>query len=96
MVTILAFLVVGRLILVRIEKHQRATGTYADRFVLVSDDGSARELTEREKMHLNGEYQPGDGNRPYIKSNYRALTPDGHMFGYLRRKKLPTGTELQL
>jgi len=89
-VIILACLILGRWIFVRMEVKQRSAGTFADRFVLILDDGSARELNDGEKAHLNGEYKFGDGNRPYIKPRYNSLTPDGRMFGYLHRSKLPS------
>jgi len=88
-ITVLACLFLGRWIFVRMEVKQRCAGTFADRFVLILNDGSARELNDGEKAHLNGEYKFGDGNRPYIKPRYNSLTPDGRMFGYLRRSKLP-------
>ena len=94
-IAILAVSVAARWIYVHIEKSQRVAGTYAERFVMVSDDGTPRELSETEKAHLNGEYEFGDGDRPYIKASYRSLTPDGRMLGYLRRRRLPRGMHIR-
>jgi hypothetical protein len=92
---VLFCVVAVRWTVVRREKSQRIAGVYADRFVMVSDDGTPRELSDSEKAHLNGEYRFGDGNRPYIKGDYRSLTPDGRMFGYLLRRKIPKGIQVQ-
>jgi hypothetical protein len=58
-------------------------------YVWVDDDGSARELDADERAPLQTPFQGSDGARPYIKSHYGALTPDGRMGGYLRRRQLP-------
>jgi hypothetical protein len=58
-------------------------------YIYVKDDGSARELNDDEIDYLSAEFDGGDGGRPYIKSNYGTLTPDGKMRGYLRRRQLP-------
>lgn len=58
-------------------------------YVLVNDDGSARELAADEREHLQAEHHPADGGRPYIKGWYESRTPDGHLGGYLRRTHLP-------
>jgi hypothetical protein len=94
-ISILACLLLGRWIFVRVEARQRAAGTFANRYVMVLDDGTARELNESERNHLNGEYRFGDGDRPYVKPRYVSLTPDGRMSGYLRRNRLPRGTDVQ-
>jgi len=59
------------------------------RYVCIDDDGNARELDEKEKEYLNTEFQGGDGDRPFIKSNYASKTPDWKMGGYLLRRRLP-------
>src|SRR5262249_36093894 len=71
------------------EAKARADGTYARRYVYVEDDGRVRSLTEPELTYLNQTFHPTDGGRPYIKRDYRALTPDGRMSGFLLRRKLP-------
>jgi len=58
-------------------------------YVWVDDDGSARELNADERKYLRTPFDPRDGARPYVKSNYRARTPDGRLRGYLRRNQLP-------
>jgi len=91
---VLLFAGAVRWIVVQREKSQRSAGVYANRFVMISDDGMPRELSDSEKAHLNAEYRFGDGNRPYIKDDYRSLTPDGRIFGYLPRRKLPRDLSL--
>ena len=46
-------------------------------------------LYEDEKEYLNTKFQPGDGARPFIKSRYSQLTPDGNINGYILRKRIP-------
>lgn len=93
-VAVIALLVVacalmaGRMVQAR-ERAAKANDTFALRFVMVEDDGSARTLTADEVAHLNTEFYPVDGARPYIKASYSALTPDGRIGGYLLRRKLP-------
>jgi hypothetical protein len=57
-------------------------------YIYVDDEGGARELDEAEREYLTTEFHPADGGRPYIKPYY-ALTPDGRMGGFLRRRQLP-------
>src|SRR4051794_27418827 len=57
------------------------------KYLFVEDDGYARELDAREREYLCTEFPGGDGGRPYIKLNYEALTPDGRIGGYLRRRQ---------
>ena len=45
-------------------------------FVYVENDGTVRELDNDEIEYLETEFEPSDGARPYIKSNYDQLTPD--------------------
>jgi predicted metal-dependent hydrolase len=70
---------------------EKKTGTFADHFVWVNDDGSVRELTPDERDYLNTEFHPNDGARPYIKDRYRDRTPDGRLGGFLLRKRVPRG-----
>lgn len=58
-------------------------------FVYVEDDGSARALDVEERAYLQTEFKGGDGGRPYIKSNYEAVTPDNRLSGFLLRRQLP-------
>ena len=64
-------------------------GTYANRFIYVNEDGSARALTPDERDYLNTKFYPTDGNRPYVKSRYDQRTPDGRISGFLLKKRLP-------
>lgn len=66
-----------------------ADGSYARQFVRVADDGSAHELEPDEIDYLSTEFIGADGNRPYIKESYGALTPDGRIGGFLKRRELP-------
>lgn len=78
----------------RIDK-QKAQGVYADKFVYVEDDGTARELGAHETEHLNTTFHPTDGARPYIKTRYKQLTPDGKIGGFLLRRKLPSNIQIR-
>jgi hypothetical protein len=59
--------------------------------VWIDIDGSARELTDAEKHHVDTEFSPFDGARPYIKSDYWELNGWGDLSGYLGRNELPDG-----
>jgi hypothetical protein len=74
---------------VRRERAAKRAGTFARDFVLVEDDGTARELTREEIEYLNTEFHPADGARPYIKTRYGSRTPDGLIGGFLLRRRLP-------
>lgn len=58
-------------------------------YVFVNNDGTSRELNDEEIVYLSEDFEGGDGARPYVKSNYGSLTPDGRQNGYLRRRQLP-------
>jgi hypothetical protein len=58
-------------------------------YIYIEEDGSARSLTVDEAEYLNETFHPADGGRPYVKSSYRALTPDKRISGFLPRYKLP-------
>jgi hypothetical protein len=77
-----------------VEHKAKRAKTYARKFVYVEDDGSARVLAPDEEEYLNTEFHPNDGARPYIKSSYEALTPDGLIGGFLQKSKLPRNTHL--
>ena len=59
------------------------------RYVHVENNGSVRELSDEEREYLNTNFEPMDSGRPYIKSHYRAKTPDGKMHGFIERKRVP-------
>lgn len=87
----LTALTCGILLLIRIaiQSRPRRPREPGFDFIFVSDDGEARELDGEEKKYLSTKFEFGDGARPYIKSYYESLTPDGRMGGYLRRRQLP-------
>ncbi|MFY7669620.1 hypothetical protein ACOSP6_00895 [Tenacibaculum sp. MEBiC06402] len=58
-------------------------------FVYVENDGTIRELDNTEIEYLQTEFEPFDGARPYIKSDYKQLTPDKKISGFLHRDKIP-------
>lgn len=58
-------------------------------YVYVENEGTVRELDEEEQEYLNEKFHPNDGARPYIKSHYDQLTPDGKLHGYLPRRRVP-------
>jgi hypothetical protein len=67
-----------------------------ERFVFVDGKGEARELYERECEYLATEFDPTDGDRPYIKERYESRTPDGHsMHGFLERRYLPRKAKVE-
>jgi hypothetical protein len=64
-------------------------------YVYVEEDGGARELAADEREHVETEFHPADGGRPYLKSWYASRTPDGRLAGYLPRRKLPRDIEIR-
>ncbi|WP_269713279.1 hypothetical protein [Caulobacter sp. NIBR2454] len=60
----------------------------ADAFIFVEDDGSVRELTADERLY-SAMHHPADGNRPYVKTHYGSLTPEGLIGGFLHRSGVP-------
>ncbi|NVK65664.1 MAG: hypothetical protein HWE22_13815 [Flavobacteriales bacterium] len=58
-------------------------------YVLVKDDGSVWELEQEDQEYLTEEFHPNDGARPYIKSRYDQLTPDGRIGGFIPRRRVP-------
>ncbi|WP_375324154.1 hypothetical protein [Flagellimonas sp. GZD32] len=63
-------------------------------FVYVENDGTVRELDKEEIEYLQTEFEPTDGNRPYIKSSYDQLAPDRKMRGFLYRSQVPKEIEI--
>jgi hypothetical protein len=76
-------------------RARRADGSYARQYVYVEEGGGARELSPAELDYLNAEFEGGDLDAPHIKFRYKSLTPDGRMWGYLKRKKLPKQIEIR-
>jgi hypothetical protein len=64
-------------------------------YVYVNQDGSVRELSQGEQEYLSKKFDPFDGARPYIKSNYRSLDGWGSLSGYLERRRVPSIVEIQ-
>ena len=60
-------------------------------YVFVDDDGNARELNAEEEEQLSTAFLPEDERQPYIKPQYKSLSPDGRLRGFLRRRQLPKG-----
>ena len=58
-------------------------------FVYVENNGNIRELKNEEIEYLKEKFQPNDGGRPYIKTSYKALTPDGKISGFIYRIRVP-------
>jgi hypothetical protein len=58
-------------------------------FVYVEDNGTVRELDNEEVEYLKEEFLPNDGGRPYIKTSYKDLTPDGKIGGFIYRIRVP-------
>jgi len=46
-------------------------------FVYVENNGNFRELKNEEIEYLKEEFYSNDGGRPYIKTSYKDLTPEG-------------------
>ncbi|MBG6131643.1 hypothetical protein IWQ47_003037 [Aquimarina sp. EL_43] len=63
-------------------------------FVYVENNGTVRELDTEEVEYLQTEFQPGDGARPYIKSNYNQRTPDNKISGFILRNEVPENIEI--
>lgn len=64
------------------------------KYVMVADDGSAREVTAVEQDFLETDFHPADGGRPYIKFRYEAVDGWGSLAGFLLRRQLPN--EIQI
>ena len=63
-------------------------------FVYVENDGTVRELDNDEIEYLQTKFEPTDGARPYIKSNYDKLTPDNKINGFIKREKVPKNIKI--
>lgn len=59
-----------------------------DEYVYVNQDGSVRELSDDERQYLAQTFEPGDGNRPYIKASYKSQDGWGSISGFIPRNKL--------
>jgi len=63
-------------------------------YIYVNADGSARELHASEREFLETPFHPADGGRPYLKSSYAQKNGWGEITGFMRRSKLPHGTDI--
>ncbi len=59
------------------------------KYVHVNHDGTVSELDSIAQNYLTEEFDPNDGNRPYIKTRYDQLTPDGKISGFILRRRVP-------
>lgn len=67
----------------------------SEALVWIDDDGSARELTDAEKIYVDKDFSPFDGARPYIKPRYEQRNALGELRGFLQRQQLPAGTPVR-
>lgn len=58
-------------------------------YVYVEQNGTVRELDKDEIKYLEEKFEPTDGARPYIKTSYKDLTPDGKIWGFINRNRVP-------
>ena len=63
--------------------------------IRIEVDGSARELTDAEKAHVDTEFSPFDGARPYVKPRYEQRNGWGELSGFLLRKEVPDGIPIK-
>ena len=64
-------------------------------FVYVENNGNVRELDDGEMEYLKDKFHPNDGGRPYIQTNYKQLTADGKISGFIYRIKVPKNISIQ-
>lgn len=64
-------------------------------YVYVNQDGSARELSPRERTYLSTEFSGGDGGRPYIKATYDSRDGWGSLSGFLARRSVPANLTVE-
>lgn len=63
-------------------------------FVLVNEDGTARELHASEREYLETPFLPNDSSRPYVKRHYRSMSRWFGISGFCRRSQLPAGMQV--
>ncbi|WP_395753195.1 hypothetical protein [Prosthecobacter sp.] len=64
-------------------------------YVYVNQDGSVRELAEDERSYLSQDFDPCDGGRPYVKSHYQARDGWESLSGFLLRRQVPAGLQIE-
>lgn len=63
-------------------------------YVFVSDTGSVRELSRKERDYLQTPFAPRDLMRPYVKSTYDERNLAGTLRGYCRRTAIPRSVRI--
>jgi hypothetical protein len=58
-------------------------------YVYVDENGNARELTAADEEFLSTAVFPSGKDERFIKSYYEELSEDGHVAGYIQRRRLP-------
>jgi hypothetical protein len=76
-----------------LDKDRSRVGPYP--YVYVNADGGARELHPDERDYLETRFQPGNGDRPYVKRRYSQRDGWGELAGFLKRSRLPSGIVIQ-
>ena len=92
---VLLIFAVARLILFAVRNRPRRPRESGFEYVYIEDNGRVRELSLDEREYLTADYEFGDGNRPYIKSYWEYLTPDGKMRGFIRRRQVPKSISIK-
>ena len=86
---ILLLIVIAVIVWQVIKRFPLRLGGNGFKYVYVKDDGSVRDLYLHEEEYIYEKFEPGDGNRPYIKSYYWKKTPDKKIRGFLKRIRVP-------
>jgi hypothetical protein len=64
--------------------------------VYVTSEGNVREVRLAERIYLQTKYSGGDGDRPYIKNDFKQETPDNRLQGYCFRNKVPKNIVIEI
>jgi hypothetical protein len=64
-------------------------------YVYVNENGTVSELDENDIAYLKTKFCTADGARPYIKTQYKELTPDRKMSGFILRNRIPKKIEIK-
>ncbi len=86
----------------RASRRDRAAAVVSDEeatetvypYVFISDAGSVRELSRKERDYLQTPFPPRDVLRPYVKSAYDERNLAGTLRGYCRRTAIPRGVRI--
>lgn len=63
-------------------------------YVYVTDTGEVHELVAKDREYLETELEPGDGNRPYVKSTYTDNNGWGRIQGFCPRSAIPKDIQI--